>query len=312
MTNLRVADLMNMTSARLSLRPQDELRPLRPNATMRTRNAIADLLIAAGVDGRSAHRHADKLVAPIELLTPLGNVSEIEDGYRSARAAADRGDTLGRLSGSGRIAAAALPIAGTRLAKLPMDQASRLARAKAMGFRIEEPVYHGTDRVFDAFDLKAGGRTTGSRTAPLGVWASHSPNVADEFARMAIQQGKGRARGPLILPLLYRSDRLGVYDAGKHSQPDREAAVAIASAFDDGFDAVRILNYRTPGGKTGQTTVVVKDPSQLRSIFAAFDPKKRDSANLLAGIGAGVAGTGLVASQAADERRQHPLLPYQE
>ena len=51
-----------------------------------------------------------------------------------------------------------------------------------------------------------------------------------------------------------------------------------------GHDAVLLKNYTTPGGKI-QHILVVKDPAQLRDPKATFDPKKRDSANLMASFG---------------------------
>jgi hypothetical protein len=44
-----------------------------------------------------------------------------------------------------------------------------------------------------------------------------------------------------------------------------------------------LRNYTSPGGKVGDI-LVVRDPAQLRSPFAQFDPAKRNSRNLLAGI----------------------------
>jgi hypothetical protein len=62
----------------------------------------------------------------------------------------------------------------------------------------------------------------------------------------------------------------------------------LKKAWDQGYDAVIVKNYTAPGGRTG-TVLVVKDLAQLRSPFAKFDPTKRNSSDLLAGLaGAGV------------------------
>jgi hypothetical protein len=61
-------------------------------------------------------------------------------------------------------------------ADLPMDQASRLARARDMDFHVESPVYHGTSAPddFDRFDLGADTEWP-SRNQGLGVFTTHQP-----------------------------------------------------------------------------------------------------------------------------------------
>lgn len=41
-------------------------------------------------------------------------------------------------------------------------------------------------------------------------------------------------------------------------------------------------NYTTPKGKKGKSFILTKDPNQLRDVNAKFDPKQKNSANLLA------------------------------
>lgn len=57
----------------------------------------------------------------------------------------------------------------------------------------------------------------------------------------------------------------------------------IKNAFSEGGrDAVALLNYTTPGGKSGETVVVLRSPNQLRSVNAAFDPRRAHEADLMA------------------------------
>jgi hypothetical protein len=51
-----------------------------------------------------------------------------------------------------------------------------------------------------------------------------------------------------------------------------------------------LRNYTSPGGRSGDI-LVVKDPAQLRSPNAKFDPAKRNSNDLSASI-AGLLGSG--------------------
>jgi hypothetical protein len=67
-----------------------------------------------------------------------------------------------------------------------------------------------------------------------------------------------------------------------------EIQASLKKAWDEGYDSVMLRNYTSPAGRRG-TVLVVKDLAQLRSPFARFDPRKRNSSDLLAGVaGAGV------------------------
>ncbi|MGE0213963.1 MAG: hypothetical protein AB7S41_19920 [Parvibaculaceae bacterium] len=60
-----------------------------------------------------------------------------------------------------------------------------------------------------------------------------------------------------------------------------EIAATLSYLWARDYDAVLIRNYTSP--ETGKKTsiLVVKDPSQLRTPWAAFDPARRDSNDLL-------------------------------
>lgn len=60
------------------------------------------------------------------------------------------------------------PAAGVA-ARFPRFMAAVEARAKAMGFRTNMPLYHGTASDIAAFDLAKGGRTSGSSVGAVGV-----------------------------------------------------------------------------------------------------------------------------------------------
>ena len=111
---------------------------------------------------------------------------------------------------------------------------------------------------------------------------------AGEFARIAAVRSRDNAQ---IYPLLHRNENpASIRLAG--DEKNHEIAATLVNAWDQGYDAVMLENYTSPGGKTGNI-LVVRDPSQLRSPFAAFDPEKKQSPNLLAGFaGLGIAGAG--------------------
>ena len=173
--------------------------------------------------------------------------------------------------------------------KLAMDQASRMARAKEMGFRTDMPLAHGSANEFTAFDPAQGGATSAAAPARMGVWTEVAPfrGIADEFAQTAAQRSGGNAQ---IFPLYHRTDKPAVIQLSG-DEKNHEIAATLADAWDRGYDAAMLRNYNSPGGKMGDI-LVVRDPSQLRSPFAAFDPQKKHSSNLLAGIaGSGIAGS---------------------
>jgi hypothetical protein len=70
-------------------------------------------------------------------------------------------------------------------AQLPMDEASRMQRAREMGF--DTDVYHGTAEDIAEFDLKRGGNNTKARSAQQAVWLVDDPQVAEGYARYAAE-----------------------------------------------------------------------------------------------------------------------------
>jgi hypothetical protein len=124
---------------------------------------------------------------------------------------------------------------------LPMDEASRMGRARDMRFRDAE-VYHGMAGDLDSgeFNMARAGETSGSEAAKLGVSASFDVGTASEFADLAARSGEGGN----ILPLLYRAKKEGVIELDS-SVTNLEVAGAIQDAWDADFDAIRFKNYTT-------------------------------------------------------------------
>lgn len=164
-----------------------------------------------------------------------------------------------------------------------MDEASRMARAQEMGIRTNMPLYHGTNADIHSFDLNRGGQTSGSQAGSQGVSVALDPETAAEFANLAAgKQGSGQN----IVQLLHRADRPAVLEL-TGDEKNLEIAATLREAWDNGYDAVMMKNYTTPSGVKGKTILVVKDPSQLRSPNAKFDPAKKNSSDLLAGLAGG-------------------------
>lgn len=180
----------------------------------------------------------------------------------------------------------ALGAAGTKVPGFRMLPGAE-EQAREMGFFRVPLVYHGTNKIVTpGFSLTPPSRTMTGPTSELGIWAAENPQVAPEYADIAARlAGPREGFGQNIVPLLARSDRRGTVPLTA-DMTEREVAGALLDAWDNGYDAIRLLNYTTPGGTPGQSTWLFKDPSQLRVPWARFDPARRDSNDLLAGSAA--------------------------
>lgn len=214
---------------------------------------------------------------------------------------------------------------------LRMDTESRMARAREMGFDTDTVLYHGTANDVQSFDPQKAGSSTRARSAKMGTWLTGSPrtaegyadaasktpvrdlleaaekaernrqwDVAEKLTRQAEELEAAGGRGQTIMPLYVRGKLKTVDMDGVQYDPDDVNLSKIAeTAKREGFDGVRLTNFSDEAGY-GQynptTHVLVFDPSNIRSVHAAFDPEKSGSSTLLAaapfavgGVGAGAA-----------------------
>jgi hypothetical protein len=170
--------------------------------------------------------------------------------------------------------------AGGAKSTLPMDIAGRKARANELGFRI--PVFHGTNREINpGFSLNPPHRATSGMSAREGIWALESPAAAGEHADLAAMTHE--AAGQSLVPLLARADRPAQIRL-LPGDDDRILTGAIRDAWDAGHDAVRVLDYPSIYSGKNEVAWVFRNPNQLRSPFARFDPAQRDSSDLMAGM----------------------------
>jgi hypothetical protein len=171
--------------------------------------------------------------------------------------------------------------AARRASRLPMDDEARMARAKAMGYRMDMPLGHGTSREFTAFDPSKLGTAMETPTSRRGFWLEIDPQpggVAERHAKLAAERLGG---APRVMRLVHRSDNPFTYRMrGTESFDDINNVVA--RAWDEGFDSVTIHNYRH--GAKRRSILVVRDPSQLRDPSAVFDPRKRNSRDLFSSV----------------------------
>lgn len=269
--------------------------------------------------------------------------------------AASGANALGQVGG---ILGAGSPIAISRMRKavLPMDEASRAARAAEMGFNMD--VYHGTSPKYVGHGINSEkGVTTISTGGKLrefdyirpfgdaGIHVDPDPDVASVAAGMSRTTSSplGGKRGASILPLkakvhnpleiadvniwkdphswifkLEKDPRLkadspegrvlqellakakeakasGTYRPGDWVNVQNEWAHTFRDVLKNhGYDSVKYAN-RSEG--TGGPSYLLLDPDQLRLKWAAFDPAKAKSGDLLASLAALIGGGGAIASQ---------------
>lgn len=103
-----------------------------------------------------------------------------------------------------------------------------------------------------------------------------------------------------VLPVRLRMENPYIHDFKGQEYRDKSFSNIIDQAKAAGHDSVIFKNAYDPAMKNNkvmQDIHAVFDPSQIRSVNAAFDPAKKSSSDILAGL----AGAGATASQANDE-----------
>lgn len=216
-------------------------------------------------------------------------------------------------------------------ANLPMDQASRLARAKEQGFDTDKTYYHGTKNNIKEFDPNK------SQTIP-GSFFTEDPNFAEMLINNS-SEGKNTIPVKLNTQNLFDPDnenhikellnwgknipknKYGLLtpevltEKGYYPTPELKNATDAEKFIDknmlnhpqlgwNGSETDLIRDFLNQTGKSGQyiyengtKNVHILDPSQIRSVNAAFDPAKKSLSDILAGL----AGAWIINSQNNNE-----------
>lgn len=243
------------------------------------------------------------------------------------------------------------------VADLPMDEASRLARAKEMGFDTDTVYYHGTGSNIKEFDPKYVG--LGNDLYGSGFYFTNNKDLADRYATHKTWESLGR--DPSLIPkgtpntieaylklekavpkkgkmtrgqireLIKSSPELDdhLWNFGDYEHYGKEKILneavdiyytnqftpldtlnKISNDFYRGYEGDYLANIQNKIGwdhvlteADGKKVVTVFKPQQIRSTKAKFDPAKKDSADLLAGLG-GLGVSGLLASAYLDNENQ--------
>lgn len=185
---------------------------------------------------------------------------------------------------------------------LPMDEASRMARAREQGFNPDEPVYHGTANDIKSFEYAAmGARDPGF--VGRGVYTTSEPKIAEFYASRAVPRGLD-ASGPNVMELLTRG--------GNYQQLSLEEKMRLGQAVRGNPEIAQnltdeLMSRGMIGAEVRDATGALVEranynPSDIRSPRAAFDPEQIGSANILASpAAAGVGAAYLAAMQSRNE-----------
>ncbi len=151
---------------------------------------------------------------------------------------------------------------------LPMDEKSRLTRAKALGFDTDQIWLHGTNATFDEFNL------THSKTEKA-VFLTQEQSTANAFGGHAntLQLFTRAKKIKEVFEPVKPGDKYMGYNSSFFAKTIEDARKA-------GYDAVLFKQVADAGGTADQLAVL--HPNLLRSIHAAFEPEKVKSSKLAA------------------------------
>lgn len=185
-------------------------------------------------------------------------------------------------------------VPGTVINSLDMSEASRLQRAREMGFNPDETWYHGTQQKFDSFKPSEDG------TLGPGVYLTTDEKHAQHFTG-----NKRGARGE-VLPTHIRG-RIATWE---DVPPEITKVPFFKEMFGGTSPAYEAAKWAQENGYSGfrlpMGEAVVFDPKNIRRTDAAFDPAQSHSANLLASdtTRSSVPGTVVNAQEDEDKKKR--------
>jgi len=167
---------------------------------------------------------------------------------------------------------------------LPMDEASRMARAKAMGFDTDATWYHGSKSPIDAFDLDHAGKSDPGLVGKAAYFTSSREQAGDFATNRHYGSGDAPNVTPAYLAMKNPAQIVdGVLPDGRRLSEAHPNGIQNWSA-DELESALRGAGHDGAIFKTAEgepTQAAVYDTSKIRSPQAAFDPDKAHMPGLL-------------------------------
>ena len=300
---------------------QGEMYSADPTLQQRNNASVANFLTdTLGMDGRRAARFSDELIGgprsalPFGMgladITPMGiayALDEAASGYAKAKEPLDyvMPTIMGALGAAetlflGKLLAAPVKgflksLSGKLPSELPMDEVSRMARAKEQGFDLD--AYHGTTSNFESVDKDKFGKSQAvfgdafySTTSPKRA-STYAGDTGQVMPVMLQSEGMIDLTKPASVNTLTKiSNVLTGAGAKVEVRDDGTFFAKLGDKLKDGFgkeNAQKILEEAGIKGLIGSEALGTKvfanyDPTSIRSRFANFDPTKASSSNLLA------------------------------
>ena len=196
--------------------------------------------------------------------------------------------------------------------ELAMDEASRMQRAQEMGF--DTPAVHWSRHGVDVSELDSGKFAI----APFDAIGTHTGTPEAAMKRFEGWSSPERGAG-VTYPVLIKNQKPYLDPEGK---PWNEQKLTEHLREIGGYDSER-ADYKTLNAKLREkifseydsipyindvedagSISYITPPQNIRSRWAAFDPKNKDSANLLAGTTAAAVGLGAYKRHSDEQRRR--------
>lgn len=211
------------------------------------------------------------------------------------------------MSTIGRVAKAASK-AAKKAKKLDMSKAARMKRAKEQGFDVEKTWYHGTREKFDEFDPDMAGKNSQSMRDIEPSIMLHSNFDEAEFYTLKQDYDYNIRSGdsPEVLDLLVKRGNFLTKETDDFATNyfDKNARQLYAES--DGMDGILVK------GSDGDQLVIF-DPSQIRSVNAAFDPDEIGSSKVMANYAPlAVGGAGAAMMLGGEEAQAGQFTPEQQ
>ena len=280
--------------AAVPLRQPDvgSIEPIEQTSAQKRGQGLASLLQRTGFadgDPRRSFQMSQKLLRTVDPYQQ-GGIGEFFPGF-SYQLAQERGDKFGQLlSTIDLIPGAALGTAAIKAGKAgkgieSLSKSKAIDRAKEMGFRTDEPVYHGThSKDLDAFDDKfIGDRDEGFFgrghyfTSEPGEASYYGPNVGEYYTRgklLDLSPTKANSNRELQDIKYFKFwtkelDKLDMLD-----EPTKKGLKTI-NKIDDYVDKnVKVIVGQNSNGTTG-FTASVKHPTREPYVFEDAKGVKR-------------------------------------
>ena len=153
-----------------------------------------------------------------------------------------------------------------------------------MGYNTE--VLHGTAKDFPSFDLSKAGTNTRQAGDELGIFSTSKPFLANDYALIASRGGWANRTEPenaVVYPLLGSFKNPKKYQTATEFYRDADA-MAAEQKLGKWREQLQSEGYDSVFVRPDLEEVVAFNPNQLRSRFAAFDPMRRNEADILAGV----------------------------